>query len=452
MEHEIPGVLSIGEIFLRLGLAALLVFLNGFFVASEFALVGARRTRIDALADEGNTRAKLAGTAITHLDHYISATQLGITLASLGLGWVGESTLAVIFIQVFGGLPEPFSYLAAHGVAVALAFALITVMHIVLGELAPKSVALLFPEEVSMWTAGPLILFSRLFTPFIILLNGSANLLLRMLGLRAATEMERVHRPEEIEMILDQTYESGFLSKEPVDMIRGIFDLSETPVGAVMTPRTEVVALTADCTVDEAADTIIEARHSRLPVYEESLDHVVGLVLAREIWQAQREGREELASVIRPATFVPASKSVEDLLRDMQEDQIHIAVVVDEFGGTAGIVTLEDLVEEIVGEIRDEHEEAEEEIEDTGEATLVSGSAPVADVNERYGLSLPEEDFTTMAGYVMGRLGRIPRPGDEIVFEGGGLRVLAMDGRRILRMSLALSHEDEGENGASGAG
>jgi putative hemolysin len=251
-------------------------------------------------------------------------------------------------------------------------------------------------------------------------------------------------------MILDQTYESGFLSKEPVDMIRGIFDLSETPVGAVMTPRTEVVALTADCTVDEAADTIIEARHSRLPVYEESLDHVVGLVLAREIWQAQREGREELASVIRPATFVPASKSVEDLLRDMQEDQIHIAVVVDEFGGTAGIVTLEDLVEEIVGEIRDEHEEAEEEIEDTGEATLVSGSAPVADVNERYGLSLPEEDFTTMAGYVMGRLGRIPRPGDEIVFEGGGLRVLAMDGRRILRMSLALSQEDEGEDGASG--
>ena len=438
MEHEIPAALSAAEIFWRLGLAFLLVAANGFFVAAEFALVGARRTRIDGLAAEGSRRARIAREAITHLDHYISATQLGITLASLGLGWVGESTLAVIFIGVFDGLPDPFNVLAAHGVAATLAFALITVMHIVLGELAPKSVALLYPEEVSLWTAGPLIVFSRIFTPFIYLLNGSANLLLKALGMRAATELERIHRPEEIEMLLDQSYESGLLSKEPVDMIRGVFDLSETNAGEVMTPRTEVVALDATVTVDQAADAILEARHSRLPVCEQNLDHVVGLVLARDVWEAQREGVTELAGLIRPATFVPQSKTVEDLLRDMQQEQIHIAVVVDEFGGTAGIVTIEDLVEEIVGEIRDEHEEADEEILDTGDATLLSGTVPVTDVNERYGLALPEGDYTTMAGYMLGRLGRLARPGDEVAFEGGRLRVLAVDGRRILRMALFL--------------
>ncbi len=443
MEHELPAALTAAEILWRLGLAVLLVAANGFFVAAEFALVGARRTRIDGMAAEGSRRAKIAREAITHLDHYISATQLGITLASLGLGWVGESTLAVVFIEVFGGLPAPFDVLAAHGVAATIAFALITVMHIVLGELAPKSVALLYPEEVSLWTAGPLLVFSRLFTPFIHLLNGSANLLLRALGMQPATEMERVHRPEEIEMLLDQSYESGLLGKEPVDMIRGVFDLSETNAGEVMTPRTEVVALDAGLGIEAAADAILEARHSRLPVYEENLDHVVGLVLARDVWEAQREGVQELRPVIRPATFVPQSKSVEDLLRDMQQEQIHIVVVVDEFGGTAGIVTIEDLVEEIVGEIRDEHEEADEEILDTGDATLLSGTVPVTDLNERYDLDLPEEDYTTVAGYALGQLGRLARPGDEVEFVGGRLRVLAVDGRRILRMALFRDPPDE---------
>ena len=446
MEHEIPAALTFAEIFWRLGLALLLVAANGFFVAAEFALVGARRTRIDGLAAEGSRRATLTQEAITHLDHYISATQLGITLASLGLGWVGESTLAVVFIEVFDGLPAPFDVLAAHGVAATLAFALITVLHIVLGELAPKSVALLYPEEVSLWTSGPLIVFSRLFTPAIHILNGAANLLLRALGMRAATELERIHRPEEIEMLLDQSYESGLLSKEPVDMIRGVFDLSETNAGEVMTPRTEVVALDVAVTVDEAADAILAARHSRLPVYEENLDHVVGLVLARDVWEAQREGIDELAGLVRPASFVPQSKTVEDLLRDMQQEQIHIAVVVDEFGGTAGIVTIEDLIEEIVGEIRDEHEDPDEEILDTGDATLLSGAVPVTDVNERFGLALPEADYTTMAGYMLGRLGRLARPGDEVPFEGGKLRVLAVDGRRILRMALFLD-EPEPEDG-----
>ncbi|MBW3551862.1 MAG: hemolysin family protein [Gemmatimonadetes bacterium] len=439
MEGELHAALSVGEILFRLLIAFLLVAANGFFVASEFALVGARRTRIEQMALDGNRRARLAREVITHLDHYISATQLGITLASLALGWVGESTLAVIFLAAFDGLPPPFDILAAHGVAVALAFSLITVMHIVFGELAPKSLALLFPEQVSLWTAGPLLVFSRIFTPFIILLNGAANLLLRTMGLRAATEMERVHRPEEIEMLVDQSYESGLLSKEPVDMIRGVFDLSETSAGEVMTPRTEMVAIPASYTVEQAADVILTEGHSRLPVYEDSLDHVVGVVLAREVWRAQRAGVLDLTPLVRSATFVPEGKSVENLLRDMQKDRIHLAIVVDEFGGTAGLVTLEDLVEEIVGEIADEHEEVHDEILEIAEGgVLLSGTVGVSDINERYELALPEEDYTTVAGYVMGRLGRLAKASDEVDFPGGRIRVLSMDGRRILRVALLL--------------
>ncbi len=437
MDADPVSTLTAAQMAWRLGAALLLVAGNAFFVAAEFGLVGARRTRVEHMAAEGSRRARMAAHVLTHLDHYISATQLGITLASLGLGWVGESTLAAVLMQAFQGLPPPFDVLAAHTAAGTMAFLLITVMHIVLGELAPKSVALLFPETVSLWTSAPLVVFSRIFTPFIHVLNGSANLILRMMGLRAATEMERVHRPEEIEMILDQTYESGYLAKEPVEMIRGVFDLSETSAAEVMTPRTEVVAVPADFTVDQVADVMIAEGHSRLPVYEENLDHVVGLVLAREVWRAQREGIVDLHEMTRPARFIPESKSVEDLLRDMQRERIHIAIVVDEFGGTAGIVTIEDLLEEIVGEIRDEHEEEQDEILETAEgAALLAGSVTVAEVNERFDIQLPEDDYTTVAGYVMSRLGRIARPGDDVPFDQGRLRVLAMDGRRILRIAL----------------
>ncbi|MBI4545516.1 MAG: HlyC/CorC family transporter [Gemmatimonadetes bacterium] len=438
MEPEAP--LTAAAIAFRLALVFLLVLANAFFVAAEFGLVGARRTRMDALQRAGNRRARLANEAIRHLDLYISGTQLGITLASLGLGWVGESTLAAVMQQAFSGLADPWNAIARHSVAATVAFIFITFLHIVLGELAPKSLALLFPESVSLWTAGPLIAFSRVFSPFIALLNGAANLLLRALGLRAPTELERVHRPEEIEMLLTQSYQHGLLREEPVEMIRGVFDLSETTAAEVMTPRTEMVAVPAGATVEEAADIVLDAGHSRVPVYEGSLDRIVGVVRARDVWRAQREGQESLAELVRPVPFVPDSKPIEGLLREMQEAQVHMAVVVDEFGGTAGIVTLEDLVEEIVGEIRDEHEEVSPEIEETAAGDiLLDGTVAVSDLNARYGLNLPEEDYTTVAGYVMGILGRIARAGDEVGFAGGRLRVTAMDRRRIGRLALLLS-------------
>lgn len=436
---EPDTALSAGGIIWRLSLALFLVLANAFFVAAEFALVGARRTRIEAMAEAGNTRARLARNAISHLDHYISGTQLGITLASLGLGWVGENTLATIIIQVFDGLPPPWDAIATHTIAGVLAFAIITFLHIVLGELAPKSLALLFPEATSLWTAGPLIGFSKVLSPFIAALNGTANLLLRLVGLRAPTEVERVHRPEEIEMLVTQMYEQGALAEEPVEMIRGVFDLSETTAVEVMTPRTEIVAVPVDASVDQAAEVILEAGHSRIPVYDGSLDRIVGVILAREVWRAQRDGQQSIAELIRPLPYVPDSKDIEGLLREMQEQRVHMAVVVDEFGGTAGIVTLEDLVEEIVGDIRDEYEvepPAIEEVE-TGEI-LVNGSVTIFDLNERYALALPVDEYTTVAGYVMARLGHIPNVGEEVQFPGGLLRVVAMEGRRVDRLALEL--------------
>jgi CBS domain containing-hemolysin-like protein len=431
--------LSAGSYIVRLFIVLLLVLANGFFVAAEFALVAARKIRIEALAKGGNRRARIAQEALRHIDHYISGTQLGITLASLGLGWVGESAIATLLIQIFHAVPEPWRVLSAHGVAITISFAIITFLHIVLGELAPKSIALLHPEKVTLWTAGPLIIFSKLLSPFITVLNGSAHLLLRLFGLRAPTELERIHRPEEIEILLMQTFEHGLLAEEPVEMIRGVFDLSEITAGEVMTPRINVAAVPTSATVDEVADLIFSRGHSRIPVYEDSIDQIVGMLLDRDIWQAQREGRESTAELIRPLFFVPDSKPIEGLLYEMQRQRSHMAVVVDEFGGTAGIVTIEDLVEEIVGEIQDEDEVEAPEIEETpsGEI-LLNGSFPVYELNERFRLKLPEQDYTTIAGYVLGRLGRIARAGDEVTFPGGRLRVLKMDGRRIDRLALSL--------------
>jgi CBS domain containing-hemolysin-like protein len=430
---------GLGSILLRLLLAFLLVAANGFFVAAEFALVGARRTRIEALARSGNRRARLAEAAIHRLDHYISGTQLGITLASLGLGWVGESTIATIIIQLFESLPPPSNVIAAHAVATVIAFTFITFLHIVLGELAPKSLALLLPESVSLWTAGPLIVFSRIMSPFIRLLNGAANLMLRTVGLRAPTEMERVHRPEEIEMLLTQSYEHGLLKEEPVEMIRGVFGLSETTAAEVMTPRPDVIALDVLTTVQEAAVFILEEGHSRYPVFEETIDHIVGIVLARDVWRAQTQGVTELAEVMRPALFVPDTKPLEELLREMRRERAHMAIVIDEFGGTAGIVSIEDMLEEIVGEIADELDEAAPELAHgpSGEV-LVSGGMAIAELNDLLRLRLPDEDYTTVGGFVLGRLGRVARVGDEVRVRGGTLRVLEMDGRRVMRIALFL--------------
>ncbi len=431
------GALTAGEVAWRIGVALLLVGANGFFVAAEFALVGSRRTKIDALAADGSRRAAFARRALKRLDHYLSATQLGITLASIGLGFVAESTIAAVLIQVFGGLGSPWDAVASHSVAGAIAFGIITVLHIVLGELAPKSLAISAPESVSLWTAAPLMGFAWVLAPFIYALNGLANRLLHVIGQEPVSELHHVHEPEEIEVLAMQSAAAGRLGEEPVDMIRGVFDLSETTAEEVMTPRTEVVAVARGDGVEGAARLIVEEGHSRLPVYEESLDRIVGVVVARDVWRAERQGVTGLDGIVRPATFVPDSKSVEELLREMQRERVHLAIVVDEFGGTAGVVTIEDLVEEIVGEIQDEFDRERPDIVFGRDGQLyLEASLSLADINDRLELDLPEDEYTTLGGYLMGRMGRIARQGDAIESPFGRFTVLAMTGRRIERVRL----------------
>lgn len=441
--------LSTVDVVWRLGLVFFLVAANGFFVAAEFALVGARRTRIDALVRKGSRSAKFAQHAIKHLDHYISGTQLGITLSSLALGWIGETTLATFLIQIFDGLPEPWNVVASHVIAGTIAFAFITFLHIVLGELAPKSIALLFPEATSMALAGPLIAFSKVFQPFIKILNGAANLLLRAVGLSAPTENERVHRPEEIEMLATQAFEHGGLAEEPLDMIRGVFDLSERTVADVMVPRTSMVAVETDTSIEDVISTIEESGFARLPVYGDSLDDVKGIVLARDAWRAFRKGEKTIDKLVRPVLFVPTSKDLESLLKQMLPERRHVVIGVDEFGGTAGLVTIEDILEEIVGEIQDEHEPPAALFEQHQDGIHVAGTVSLFELNDNFGLNLPAHEIATIAGYAMHELGRIAVPGDIVSFDGGRLTIGEMKGRRIETVILTLdSGADKSHGGA----
>ncbi len=428
------------SILVRLGVVVLLVAANAFFVAAEFALVSARRTRIEAMIRRGDGKAKLARRAILALDRYISGTQLGITLASLGLGWVGEPAIAAAIAGVFAPL-GPLAPIATHGVAGTLAFVCLTFLHIVLGELTPRALALLYPEATSRWLAAPLIVFTVATNPFIWVLKSSANLVLKLFGERAPTRLERLHSAEELRMLVDQSAKGGKLDRDDARLLAGVFEFSEKTAREVMTPRTQITALPIDASLAEAADTIAGARRSRYPVMRDSLDDIAGIVHAKDVLAALRAGAPAtppaaapLASLMRPAHFVPGSREVEDVLADMKLMRVHMVIVLDEFGGTAGLVTMEDLLEEIVGQIYDEYDrptEARPSGTIPPPGALHPGSLTLDEVNQRLGLALASADYTTLGGYLFGKLGRLPKAGDRVPVDGGAFEIVTMDGRRI---------------------
>jgi magnesium and cobalt exporter, CNNM family len=432
-----------------LGLASVvvLVLANAFFVAAEFALVGARRTRLDEMARAGDGKARLARRAVQSLDRYISATQLGITLASLGLGWIGEPALAGLIDGAFGWLPATLATIATHGVASVVAFIIITILHIILGELVPKALALLYPEVVSTWVAAPLIGFAWLMAWPIALLNGTANRLLRLMGISPPGEHERLHSPEEIRMLVEQSTEGGSLLREDARLLEGVFEFSEKTAQEVMTPRTQMIALESSLTVEEAADEVAVARRSRYPVYTESLDEIVGVVHAKEILTALRaRPHETVRGIMRPPLFVPGTREVEDVLADMKRLKTHLAVVLDEYGGTAGLVTMEDLLEEIVGPIFDEYDPQDRTAPGDGAARL-DGAMPITEFNSQHDATLDDADYTTLGGYVFGQLGRLPRPGDLVSADPYTFEVVEMDGRRVKSLLLHAGPPVEAEQG-----
>ncbi len=422
-----------------------LVLANAFFVAAEFALVAVRRSRIEELALQGDRMAQRVRKAQENLDRSISGTQLGITLASLGLGWIGEPALAGLIEGSFASLPDPMSVVATHAVAVAIAFALITFLHIVLGELVPKSAALLRPETVSRWVAGPLNLFNLLVSPMIYVLNGTAQVIVRAAGGGEFTTSQLVHSPDEIEILLRHSRAEGVVEVDEEAMIHGVFELTRTVAREVMTPRLDIIGFPEETELQEVLSTAAESGFSRFPVYRESIDDVAGVVLVKDLlkWVGKPATDEKfkLAAVMRPPLFVPDTKPVDDLLAEFRRQKVHMAIVVDEFGGTDGVVTLEDLVEEIVGEIFDEHDVAEEEIEMLdGGRVRVDGGADFEDLLDQFDVGTVEgaDEYDTVAGYVIGQLGRIPSAGERVALGNAMLEVIETLDQRVTRLELCL--------------
>jgi CBS domain containing-hemolysin-like protein len=434
-----PG-LSTSALLGRALAVLLLIGANAFFVAAEFALVASRRTRIDAMVRKGDRKAKTVQAALQDLYRQLSAAQLGITLASILLGYVAEDTVAVLLRDWRAALPPALAFLSRAAVASVVAVAAVSFLHVVIGEQAPKAWAITHPEITSRWIARPLLLFSWITRPATNLLNWSANTLVRLLGIKsAAAELERIHSPEEILMLLKQSQKSGRIAREDVKLIEGVFEFTEKTAKDVMTPRTRVVALEEDLSVRDAARRVAQAGRSRYPVVRESLDDITGVVHAKQILAAMQDRPDEpVKSVMREPLFVPGTREVEDVLADMKRLKSHLAVVLDEYGGTAGIVTMEDLLEEIVGQIYDEYDRAPVEPGPTaaGGAVLLPGEMDIPQANERYKLGLREDEYQTVGGFVFGHLGRLPRPGDRVALSTATLEVVEMDGRRVKRLKL----------------
>ena len=429
-----------------LGLVAALVLANGFFVAAEFALVAVRRSRIDQLSAAGDSSAKAVQKALKRLDRYISGTQLGITLASLALGWIGEPVLATLMDRAFQAVGITAASATVHSAAaITTAFLIITFLHIVLGELAPKTIALTLPESVSKIVVRPLVLFSNVMYPAIYVLNGAANMLLRAMGIKPVSELEHIHSPDELRLLVTQSAEHGRLNETDTAMLAGVFDFHEKKARDVMRPRTDIVALPIDATADEVWEVVRAERYSRYPVYTDSLDDVNGVLLAKDLWLHDPAKPFVLSAHVRPTLYVPDNRPAERVMEDLRKTRFHMAVVLDEYGGTSGIITLEDLIEEVIGDINDEYDMATRQSVEADGVLELAGSMSLVDVRSDHALDIPDGDWNTLGGFVFGELGRLARIGDRVSFPGGELEVVAMDGRRIAAVRVLL----KGDRGLS---
>jgi CBS domain containing-hemolysin-like protein len=402
-------------------LTIFLVLLNGFFVAAEFAIVKVRASQVELKAKTGNQSAKIAKNILANLDAYLSATQLGITLASLGLGWIGESVVTKIIIAVIGVFGATISDALAHQIALPVAFISITILHIVFGELAPKSLAIQRPVTTTFAVAIALNVFYIVFRPFIWVLNGFANFILKKVGISPIHGHE-VHTSEELQLLLDQGKESGALDSSEHELIKNVFDFNDRTVKKIMIPRTSVVAVDINTPYKDLARFVINEGYTRIPVYKNSIDEIVGYIHAKDLLIKElKEQIIKISDVIRPVYFIPESKKIADLLAEMKNKKNpNIAIVLDEFGGTAGLVTMEDIIEELVGEIQDEHDEEIPKVTKLSDGEyLIDALSTISDVNEHLPHPLPEnDDYDSVAGLMNVIFEKIPELGEEIQFAG----------------------------------
>ena len=424
---------SVTSVLLRLGAVLALVAANGMFVAAEFAIVSVRRTRLIPLIERGSKRARRVLRAAEKPDAFIAATQLGITMASLGLGWIGEPAVARLLEPLVAALPVALREATAFAVAGTLAFVLITALHIIVGELAPKSVALWSPESTALVVIPPTDLFYRIFKPFIWLLNGTANAALSVFGLRAPSG-RHVYSPEEIGLLVTESRRAGVVEEAEALLVHRVFKFADTLVEEGMVPRVSVRGVPDDAAVQDAVSVVREAGFSRLPVFAEDLDHIVGMVHAKDLLVAQAEDRgpEPVDRVMRPVLYVPETKPVVDLLEEMRRQGIQLAVVLDEFGGTSGIVTIEDLLEELVGEIPGEFRpERRLVVLQQADRIVVDAAIPLDDLNERFRITLPTTEANTLGGFIFHHLETIPEAGTTFRYDGLEFKIESATRTRI---------------------
>ena len=414
-----------------------LVFANGFFVAAEFALVGVRRSRIVTLAEAGNRRAQLLIEVLNDLNAYISATQLGITMASLALGWIGEPVFARI---LEGPLAGRVSQTVLDTIAFALAFTVITFLHIVAGELAPKTLALERTESLALRIALPMKLFRQVFRWPIRLLDWAGIRVVRLFGLHPTGEHASIYTEDELRHLINASHKSGHLEPEEQQLINRVFDFSDADVKQAMVPRVRISALPITATFSEVKDAFRTLRYSRLPVYRETFENIAGVVLLKDIAALDDDKDFHLEKLLYPPHFIPDTTRLGPALTQMQASRTHLAFVIDEHGGIEGIVTLEDLLEEIVGEIDDEYdEEVRSQIIEEDGSYLLDGMLAVRDLNRRFSLDLPERSgYTTIGGFLMAQTGEVPRAGQSVNFDGATFKVERVAGRTIRRVRMIL--------------
>ncbi len=432
MEDVVPSIL-------RLAFALFLVFMNGVFVAAEFSLVKVRATRVEQLVQEGRAGADSVKQATQSLDTYLAITQLGITFASLSLGWIGEPAVATLLEPLLA--LAGFSESAVHPIALVVGFLTIVFLHVVVGELMPKSIAIQKSEGTSLLVAPLMRIFYYLFLPGIVLFNGTANAILRLLGFQSASdETELTHSEQELRMIIASSTRHGVLEETEEEMLEGVFDLQDTVARQIMVPRPDVVSIPADTPLRDLLLLAAAGSYTRYPVFEEeSPDRIIGAVHVKDILRAVAEKGSDAdltarSLLLREVLTVPENRHVADILRDFQRQKIQMAIVIDEWGSLEGLITIEDILEEIVGEIRDEFDVEEPTIQELKDGTYtVDGRIPIQTVNDVLGSQFESEDFDTVGGLVLGLLGRVPKVGDEVRADGHVVRVESVDGPRVAR-------------------
>jgi CBS domain containing-hemolysin-like protein len=434
------------EIVLNLILVLFLVVLNGFFVAAEFSLVKVRATRLSQLASEGNVRAKVTEKVVGRLDAYLSATQLGITLASLGLGWLGEPAIANLIVEpLLSGMSVP-NYIVST-LSFAIAFAIITFLHIVVGELAPKSLAIQKSEATAMWIAAPLIVFYKIAYPAIWFLNGAANRMLKWFGIEPVTDHEAAHTEEEIRLLVGQSHKSGHIDQTEMKLMDNVFTFSDRLVREIMVPRTSMECLYENRPFSENMDVIRETRHTRYPVAREEKDHIIGFIHVMDILAnlTDQKKTENLDNWIRPILTVPESMEVSHVLVAMQKKRVQMAIIIDEYGGTAGMVTLEDIVEEIVGDIQDEFDNERPEIETKGDYLSVDGRTLIEEINDQLNLEIDDSEVDTIGGWIYSQLDEPPQVGMKVTHDDLDFEINEVDHLRIIRLNIHKVKKKEGK-------